>query len=186
MPKKGVGGGFAVKQYLRDIKKFGHMHKVLIRTDGEPAIKDLMNKVSSLRASETVSATTILENSPPGDSRSNGRAERAVQSIEKQVRVLKLAVEENLGKFSVQHAAFPWLVMHSADVLTKFLVSSDGTTAYEDIKGRAYSGTMYEFGQQILYKCSAKVQGGDMSARWSKGMWLGSRFATGEHIVSTP
>ena len=43
VPKKGVGGGYAVKQYLRDIKKFGYHHKILIRSDGEPALCDLLS-----------------------------------------------------------------------------------------------------------------------------------------------
>ena len=184
VPKKGVGGGFAVKQYLRDVKKFGYHHKIMIRSDGEPAIRDLLDRVSSLRASET-----ILEATPSGDSKANGRAERAVQAIEKQTRVLKLSVERHFGVFSVKHACFPWLVMHGADVLTKFVIGSgegaDGLTAYERIKGRAYSGTMFEFGQCILFKVSAKVQGGDMRARWEKGMWLGKRFVTDEHVIST-
>ena len=165
VPKKGVGGGFVVKQYDRDVKKLGYHHKILIRSDGEPAIKDLLVKVAELRAPETV-----LENTPKGDSRSNGRAERAVQSVEKQTRVLKIATEDNLGKFSVKHRAFSWLVMHAADVLTKFCVGPDGLTAYERIKGRAYSGLMLEFGQAILYKTSAKVQGGIMEPRWAKGI----------------
>merc|ERR1712015_151748 len=41
VPKKGVGGGFAVKQVHRDIRKFGHRHKIVLRSDGEAAIKDL-------------------------------------------------------------------------------------------------------------------------------------------------
>ena len=180
VPKKGIGGGFAVKQYLRDVKKFGYHHKILIRSDGEPAIRDLLDRVCQLRASET-----ILEASPKGDSKANGRAERAVQAIEKKTRVLKISVERHLGKFSVKHKCFPWLVMHSSDVLNKFSSSSDGLTMYEKLKGRVYSGTMFEFGQCILYKVSAKVQGGDMRPRWEKGMWLGKRFATEEHIIST-
>ena len=185
VPKKGVGGGYAVRQYIREVKKFGHHHKILIRSDGETAIKDLLSKVSALRASETLQAETVMETSPAGDSKANGRAERAVQSVEKQVRVLKGAVEEHLGKFSVRHACFPWLVLHSADVLTKFLVHPDGVTSYERIKGRPYSGTMYEFGQCVLYKVSAKVQGGVMEPRWAKGLWLGKRFSTEEHVVAT-
>jgi hypothetical protein len=39
VPKKGAGGGFAVKQVHRDIRKFGHRHKVTLRSDGEAAIK---------------------------------------------------------------------------------------------------------------------------------------------------
>ena len=126
VPKKGVGGGFAVKQVHRDMRKFGHRHKITLRSDGEPAIKDLFEKVASMCAPET-----LLENSPVGDSRANGRAERAVQSVEKQVRALKLATEKNLGEFSVSHPCFAWLVNHAADVITKFRVHPDGSTSYE-------------------------------------------------------
>ena len=90
VPKKGSGGGFIVKQLDRDLKKFGHRRKVLLRTDGEPAIRELVDKVGSLRAAETV-----IEHTPREDSRANGRAERAVQSVEKQCRVRRLATEEN-------------------------------------------------------------------------------------------
>ena len=77
-PKKGTGGGYVVKQLNRNLKKFGHHRKVLIRSDGESAIKDLLQKVSEMRSSQT-----ILEHTPAGDSRANGRAERAVQAVEK-------------------------------------------------------------------------------------------------------
>ena len=180
VPRKGVGGGFAVKQYVRDVKKFGYRHKVVIRTDGEYAIRDLVDKAANLRASETV-----VEHTPPGDSKANGTAERAMQTIEKQCRVLKLEMEEQAGKFGVKHSIFPWLVNHAADVLTKFQVHEDGLTSYERIKGRAYSGTMLNLGQCILYKVAPKVSGGEMGARWEKGMWLGKRFASDEHIIST-
>ena len=52
VPKKGVGGGFAVKQVSRDIKKFGYRHKFTLRSDGEPAIKGLVEKVAAMRAQE--------------------------------------------------------------------------------------------------------------------------------------
>ena len=139
-----------------------------MRSDGEFAIRDLLAKVSAMRVSQT-----ILETTPKGDSRANGRAERAVQQIEKQARVLKLAVEAELGSFSVRHQCFSWLVLHAADVYNKFHVGLDGHTAYERVRGRPFSGTMLEFGQLVLYKASCKVQGGDMSARWEKGMWIG-------------
>ena len=181
VPRKGVGGGFIVKQFERDLRKFGHRKKVLIRTDGEHAIRDLAEKVADLRAPETV-----LEHTPKGDSRANGRVERAVQTIEKQVRVMKMSTEELVGKFGVKHRAFPWLVVHAADVLNKYQVQADGLTPYEKVKGREYSGLMLEFGSVVLHKASAKVQGGLMEPRWMKGLWLGKRFGSEEHIVSTP
>ena len=73
--------------------------------------------------------------------------------------------------------------MHAADMINKYRAGPDGRTAYEKIKGRAYSGTVFEFGTCILYKVDSKVLGGDMSARWEPGIWLGKRFASEEHIV---
>ena len=88
VPKKGVGGGWIVKQADRELKKYGHHGRITLRSDGEPAIKDLLNRIAGARAQETV-----IETTPAGDSKSNGRVERAVQSIEKQARVLTLATE---------------------------------------------------------------------------------------------
>ena len=65
----------------------------MTRSDGEFAIKDLLGKLSAMRASET-----ILESAPKGDSKANGRAERAVQEIEKQTRNIKLSTMESLGR----------------------------------------------------------------------------------------
>ena len=180
-PVKGVGGGWMIQQYERDLRKFGHHGKIVLRTDGEPAIKDLVTKVAKARSGETV-----LEQSPVGDSRANGRAERAMQVIEKQTRVIKIATERRLGcRISVLHPSFPWLVMHAADVVTKLQIHRDGRTAYERIKGRPYSGHLEEFGIVVLYKVSAKVEGGVMQDRWQKGVWLGKRFTTDEHIIGT-
>ena len=179
-PKKGVGGGWIVKQFVRDIKKMGYQAKVTLRSDGEPAIKDLLDKVGQMRGAET-----ILEQSKVGDSKANGRAERAIQAVEKLVRTLKIATEKSLGtRLSVKHQCFAWLVMHAADVITKCQVHKDGRTGYENIKSREYSGLMLKFGTSVLHKVEVKVQGGVMEPRWMKGVWLGKRFGTEEHIVT--
>ena len=106
--------------------------------------------------------------------------------MEKQTRVLNISTEQSLGKFSVTHKAFPWLVLHAADVLTKLKVRPDGLTAYEAIKGREFSGVMLEFGSVVLFKASAKVSGSIMEPRWRRGIWLGKRLGTEEHVVGTP
>ena len=148
VPKKGVGGGWIVKQLIRDLHRFGHRKKLLLRSDQEPAITDLMSQVADAREGET-----LIEQSPVDDSRANGLAERSVQSIQKQVRILKLATERYLGtKFSVTHPCFPWLVMHAADVLTKGRVRKDGHTAYENIKQKKYTGMLLRFGCKVLHR----------------------------------
>ena len=46
VPKKGVGRGYIVQQCLRDLRKWGLRAELILRSDGEPAILDLLNKVS--------------------------------------------------------------------------------------------------------------------------------------------
>ena len=81
----------------------GYSWQDLDRNDGEFALVDLLNRVGQLRQGDT-----LLEQSPVTDYRANGRAERAVQKVQKKTRVLKLATEENLKmKIPVNHPGFP-------------------------------------------------------------------------------
>ena len=64
------------------------------------------------------------ESSPEGSSQSNGIAERAVQSVEGQVRTMKLALERRVScKIPVDHKIMTWMVESAADLLNKFLES---------------------------------------------------------------
>ena len=46
------------------------------------------------------------------------------------------------------------------------------------------SGSMLEFGSQVMLKVMDKVSGGVMQERWVEGTWLGSRFTTLEQLVA--
>ena len=71
-----------------------------------------------------------------GDSKGNVFAERAVQQVEEMVRVHKLALENAVGKrIPIDHPCIPWLVQHAVDLVNRFLVMKDGTTAYQRVKG---------------------------------------------------
>ena len=88
------------------MKKWGPRAKVSMRSDGEPAIVDLLNKVPDLRDPET-----LPEQSPPTDSRADGLTERAIQSVQKQTRTFKLALERNVGRgIGVEHHCFQLLI----------------------------------------------------------------------------
>jgi hypothetical protein len=101
-----------------------------------------------------------------------------------QVRTLKIATEKNLGiVLDVHSPLFAWLVEHSADVLTKCAIGSDGRTPYERVKQKKYRGEMVEFASMILVKLQGKLQGGIMKERWIPGLWLGKRWTTDEHVV---
>ena len=77
-----------------------------------------------------------------------------------------------------------WLVEHAADVINKALVMSDGSTAYERIKGRKNHGEMLEFARPVMHRVSGKVHGAVMAERWLEDIWLGKCIQSGEHYVA--
>ena len=166
---------------LRDLTKMGIHNdvKLVLKSDQEHAIVDLVKEVARTRGGI---GRTLIEQAPRGDSAGNGLVERAVQTIEGQVRVLKVALEEALGvPGSTTHAIFPWMVEHAGDLLTKCSVGSDGLTAYQPIREKRASGDVYEFGCFVMHRVSEKVQGGVMEPRFHEGArpYLGVRRALG-------
>ena len=104
VPHKGAEQEWVAEQLVRDLLKFGHHGELTLKTDQEPAIVDLMRVVASLRGSNR----TTLEQSPTADSSGNGIAERAIQSVEKLLRVHKLSLEGRLGdQIAVKHPFLP-------------------------------------------------------------------------------
>jgi hypothetical protein len=164
----------------RDLKKFGIKGDVNFKTDQEPALVDLVNKICSLRPE----SRSVTSHSGVGDSKGNGLAERAVQQVEEMVRVHKLAVEARIKeKLPVNHPMMGWLVEHAADLLNRYSVGQDGGTPYQRLKGRRFMGNMLEFGSPVMFRVSGKVAGGIMQERWFPGVWVGKKLHTDEHMV---
>lgn len=93
VPMKGMSHEFPAKRIRALSRELGLMSAdVIFKGDQEPALQDL-REVGRVRAP----ARSILEESPVGSSQSNGRAERAVQSISGQLRVMKDALQTMLG-----------------------------------------------------------------------------------------
>ena len=148
---------WVTEQAARDLLRFGIHGDVILKSDQEPAI------VSKLRGSRR----TMIEASPVGDSKSNGVAERAVQSMETLIRVIKLAIETRIkDKLSVRHPLFAWWVEFCADLYNRFQVGSDGKTAQQRLKGKHSNQVMVEFGTAVLFRVCGKVQGSSMGERW--------------------
>ncbi len=87
VPEKGVEG-YAVQAAGREIDLAG-LRRVVIKSDQEPALKDLLRTVKAERPEEI---ELQPEESPVGESKSNGEIERAIQTIRGQVRALKLGL----------------------------------------------------------------------------------------------
>ena len=83
VPCKGTEHPYPVKQARFNIKQLGYK-KIILKSDQEPAIIDLCNKIK-----ESVDVEIIPENSPVGESQSNGMVERGIQEVGSITRVLK-------------------------------------------------------------------------------------------------
>jgi len=142
---KGPSDDWVVKQLVRDLETWG-LKDICLKTDGEPAILALQQAVAKARSSRT-----IPRNPPAYNPQSNGSAEKAVQDVSGQMRRLTLALEARLHqRVSATLPVMAWLVRHAAFVLTHFQVGHDGLTPWRRLTGRPWSGTVAEFGEQVL------------------------------------
>ena len=142
VPQKGVDAdGFAVEQLKKDILWLGHS-KVVIRSDNEPAILRVVEKVvQGLRATGGMDSAAS-EGSVPYDPQTNGTAEGAVRLIKGQFRTLLRGLERSIrGSVPPDHPAIAWLVEHAAFVRNARIVGPDGKTAHQRARGSPGTGS---------------------------------------------
>ena len=153
--KANLTTGWPAHRVVDDIEWLGYK-KVLLKGDQEQSITALMNKIAQLREHPT-----LMERSPVGDSKANGRAERAVQAVEEQLRTMRLGLEQRLkGPTPPNHPVIAWLTEHATDVVNKLYRRKNGRTSYELVKGKPYRSELAEFGQRVLYRLPGKFRGG--------------------------
>ena len=184
VPSKGTVDNWTVEQLGKDIESMGMKGEpVILKGDQERAVTGVLNRLQKLLRDE-FKQKPMQERSMAYDSRTNGIAERAIQSVESQVRVMKLFLEEKLHiKIPVRHPIFAWLVPHCADLLNKAEVGHDGRTAYERMRGKRYKGEMTNFGTKVMYRLPQKFRGGHAGARWRTGLWIGKHPKSDEHLI---
>ena len=181
VPRKGMIHEHGAKSMVEDLAKLGY-HEIILKCDGEPALKNVQAEVQRRRA-----AQTILENSVPGDSKTNGAAERAVKAVGEQVRVLRAGLQGRLDMVvRTSHPILTWLVQHAADCLSKYQIGEDGKTAYERLKGKKFSRAVVEFGEKVHYKKNAKGhKDNKLDSKWGEGFFLGFYWKTSEALIGT-
>ena len=182
VPSKGSTGSYAARAVLELMEECGDRDaKVVVKSDQEPAIKFLVDDVRVNRTG----AKTIVEMAPRGSKGSNGVIERAVQSMEQQVRTMKSALDERMGvKIDVMHPIIVWMCDYAGFLLNRMEVSADGKTAYERNKGKKAQVLGLEFGERVLWKhgrLGAKME--KINARWGYGMFIGVKIKSGELII---
>ena len=99
---------------------------------------------------------TVLENSPVGDSKANGVAERAVQAFGE--RVIRESLQQRLQvRIPGNHPLTSWMTEHSADLLNKYQWRR-WETAYRRWKGQDFQGQVVEFGDKVHHRNNVKCE----------------------------
>ena len=130
-----MGAPYALAVALEAIKFTGRI-RMIIMSDQENAVKNLVDMIRDSRTHETA-----VMNTPKGSSASAGGIERANYEVEKQIRTLRSRFEGNCGEsVGLDHKMLPFLVRHCAWLITHYQVKSDGKTPYERLRGRPYQG----------------------------------------------
>ncbi|CAE7318183.1 GIP, partial [Symbiodinium sp. CCMP2456] len=178
---KGVNN-YAV-HVMNEALKFAGRQRVIIMSDGEPAIRAVVDTVARQAGRETQVQHAPKETHGP----SNGAAERAILEVARQARTLVHALETRYPGYQLKgdNEVFPWVIRHSGWLITRFLIKADGKTPYERLKGREYKGEIVDPLETIHYKID-KDQRGKLDAQTSIGIWLGKTLSADEHVVGTP
>ena len=98
------------------------------KSDQEPSLKAFIDEAlkragAASSEDDDAVACAVPEYSAVGESASNGKAERAVQTIEDLARTLKSALEARIGaRVGSTHPMMRWIVRHAALILNQFSV----------------------------------------------------------------
>ena len=131
---------------------------ITLKSDQEPAMKALLSEVSRHRAA----ADSAVE-----DSKFNGVVERAVKSIEGQIRVARSALEMRIQLMT-------WLIEYVSLLLNRYEVGRDGRTAYERNKNKSSKLMGLEFGECVMWRRRAGgQQPGQAGGALGRGRVLG-------------
>lgn len=116
---------------------------------------------------EAQAPAAVPETSRPGESQSNGDAERTAHMLEDQPRVIKLALENRIG---APCPVMSWLLEHASLPLTKCHVGADGKTTYERLHGECAQDRLAEFCEVVFYdvpvRCRAQLPNGEWESAW--------------------
>ena len=127
---------------------------------------------------DTSARRTIIEQSTVGSSGSNGVVERAAQTIEGQIRVMKSALEGRMGKkVDVEKKTITFMAEYAGYLVNRLEVGKDGKTAFERSRGKKANVMGVEFREKLLWMKRPKdnQKMGKIEVRWEYGIFVGAR-----------
>ena len=186
LPRKGVDA-YAVRRIVSDITKMLGYSEFILKSDQEPAILALKNMIKQqVEQGDRSVKKVVIEESPVGESQSNGDVENAIKEVQGHFRTVKAQVQARYKTvISEAHPILTWLVTHVSRTIYRYKIGPDGKTPRQRVKGKLFSKHLVEFGETVWYLKPKSKMSGKYDTRWSTGIWLGIREESGEVIIGT-
>ena len=181
---KGLEDPNIVRKVHNSIEELGY-RKLLVKTDGEPALVQVQEAVIRSRTQEA-----IAENPPAHDPQCNGHAEAAVGDVKAQIRAVKIGLESRIRvKVQPDWPIIEWIVPHAAELINRFSMGSDGKTPHYRVFHKFFNGKTVEFGEQVWAKPKRSQEIKlklSMKSNWVEGTWVGFVRRSNEHLIALP
>ena len=84
---------------------------------------------------------------------------------------------------SMKHPLMPWIVRHSAYIMNRYAVHSNGCTSYFNRWNREQHTPLCEFGETVQHMLPTVKQFPKPEPRFYNGIWLGKDTTTGESLL---
>ena len=106
-----------------------------------------------------------------------------MQLVEDQARTLKVALEDRIAwTIPEDHTIMPWLIYHSAYLLTHHSPGRDGLTGYQRLHGKQSMQRIAEFGERVLWYTPKKARS-KLAPRWRNGVFVGRSYNSDQNFV---
>jgi len=172
-----------VKRLVEDMEDYGYGNtRIIVKSDQEPAIKDVISGVVRQRPAET-----IPEHSPVGDSKSNGMVENCCKRVQGVFRTLKGTLKSKTGRRTKpSHDIYPWMIEWAGQLITRYSLDSTGRSAHEKARGKRPEDGIAIVGESVHYNPLSAAHLGprpNVDDRLRTGIWLGVGTRSNEHIT---
>ena len=175
---------YGVKASARFIQSTG-VRSFVNFSDGEPALKALKD----IAARTVQGVEHVSKEVPVGDHAENGEIECCVRELKRQMRAMRLALENNLGTtLDAKDPVLAWMPAFAADVISRYRRGSDGKTGWQRESGRQWAKRALQFGEKIMIR-EAKERIGVVKRDWEPRLipvrYMGHHARTGSIVGLT-
>ena len=127
-----------------------------------------------------------MEESPVGESSSNGAIEHAIGRSTAVFRTFKVALEMKLDtKVQNNWDIVPWMARHSSNIINWTRKDNSGRTSYHKRRGRPFNKTLAIVGESVFYLQPDSLGKRKWAPRWEIGVWQGLTDTSGEYIIGS-